>query len=213
MAVVYLDCPPSPEAVAALEVGDVVYLSGEIVVTGGLPEHKRIVEYLDRGEPLPIAMEGVFIHLPHMVEERPDGGYLIHYVNPTTSRRFDQWMPRLIRAFDLKIVGGKGGLGSEVAEAMAETGCAYLSLLGGGSPILSEAIKDVLQVEWKDFPPHFRLTRLRVENLGPLTVGIDARGVSRYQALEDEARQRLPEIMAQLAARREAAQAAGRTGN
>lgn len=208
MAVVHLNCPPSAEEVAGLQLGDLVYLSGEIVVTGGLPAHKRMIEYLDRGEPLPIAMDGVFIHLPHMVEQQADGHYLIHYVNPTTSRRFDDFMPRLIRAFDLKIVGGKGGLGPAAAQAMAETGCAYVSLLGGGSPILSEAIKDVLAVAWTDFPPHFRLARLRIENLGPLTVGIDARGVSRYQALEDEARSRLPAIMAQLASRRETAEAA-----
>lgn len=211
MAVVHLNCPPSADAVAALEVGDLVYLSGELVVTGGLPAHKRMIEYLDRGEPLPIAMDGVFIHLPHMVEQQPDGRYLIHYVNPTTSRRFDDYMPRLIRAFGLKIVGGKGGLGPAASEAMAEAGCAYVSLLGGGSPILSEAIKDVLAVAWTDFPPHFWLAKLRVENLGPLTVGIDARGVSRYQALEDQARERLPEIMARLASRREAAQAAPAT--
>jgi fumarate hydratase subunit beta len=210
MATVHLNCPPSAEAVAALQVGDLVYLSGEIVVTGGLPAHKRMIEHLDRGQALPIEMNGVFIHLPHMVEEKPGGAYVIHYVNPTTSRRFDAYMPRLIRAFGLRIIGGKGGLGPEVAEAMAETGCAYLSLLGGGSPILSEAIKAVLAVEWRDFPPHFRLTRLQVENLGPLTVGIDARGTSRYQVLEEEARARLPAIMTRLSVRREAARAAER---
>jgi fumarate hydratase subunit beta len=202
MAVVHLTCPPSAEAVAALKVGDLVYLSGEITVTGGLPAHKRMVEYLDNDRPLPIPMDGVFIHLPHMVEERPEGGYDIHYVNPTTSRRFDAYMPRFIRAFDLKIVGGKGGLGAEAVQAIAEKGCVYLSLLGGGSPILSEAIKDVLAVEWRDFPPHFRLSKMLVEELGPLTVGIDAHGHSVYQGLEDQARARLPAIMALLAQRR-----------
>ena len=206
MATVHLQCPPFAEAIAALEIGDLVYLSGEVVVTGGLPAHKRMIEYLDKDLPLPLAMDGVFVHLPHMIEERADGGYDIHYVNPTTSRRFDGYMPRLIRAFDLKIVGGKGGLGPDVTAAMEEKGCVYLSLLGGGSPILSEAIKEVLAVEWRDFPPHFRLSKMRVEKLGPLTVGIDARGTSIYQRLEDGARERLPAIMATLAQRRDAAE-------
>lgn len=206
MATVSLHSPPSAEDVAALRTGDLVYLSGEIVVTGGLPAHKRMMDYLDKDLPLPIQMGGVFIHLPHMIEERSDGGYDIHYVNPTTSRRFDSYMPRLIRAFDLKIVGGKGGLGPEPAKAMAEKGCVYLSLLGGGSPLLSEAIEEVVAVEWKDFPPHFRLSKMRVKNLGPLTVGIDARGHSIYQSLDEQARERLPQIMAKLAQRREAAE-------
>jgi fumarate hydratase subunit beta len=205
MATVHLSCPPSQAEIDALNVGDLVYLSGEIVATGGLPAHKRLIAHLESNTPLPMQMEGVFIHLPHMIEEKPDGGYDIHYVNPTTSRRFDQYMPHLIRALDLKVVGGKGGLGPQAVEAMAEKGCVYLSLLGGGSAILSSAIKEVLQVEWRDFPSHFRLSRMRVEELGPLTVGIDAHGNSIYDRLESAARARLPEIMAQLARRREAA--------
>jgi fumarate hydratase subunit beta len=85
---------------------------------------------------------------------------------------------------------------------MEERGCVYLSLLGGGSPMLSAAIKEVLQVEWHDFPSHFRLSRLRVEELGPLTVGIDAHGRSTYTELEEQARARLPDILKQLDKRR-----------
>ena len=72
MATIYLNCPPTADDVAALQTGDLVYLSGEIVVTGGLPAHKRMIDYLDKGLPLPLKMDGVFIHLPHMVEERAD---------------------------------------------------------------------------------------------------------------------------------------------
>jgi len=207
MATVHLSCPPPRAEIEKLAVGDLVYLTGEVIVTGGQPAHKRLIAHIQGGLPVPIDMSGVFIHLPHMIEERPDGdGYDIHYVNPTTSRRFDGYMPAIIRAFDLKIVGGKGGLGRDVVAAMRETGCAYLSLLGGGSAILSQAIKKVLQVEWRDFPPHFRLTKLYVEELGPLTVGIDAHGNSIYEQIETTARARLPEIMAHLAKRREAAE-------
>ena len=54
MATVYLQCPPSAADIAALRTGDLVYLSGEIVVTGGLPAHKRMMEYLDKDLPLPL---------------------------------------------------------------------------------------------------------------------------------------------------------------
>lgn len=204
MAIVHITCPPDPSVVMQLRAGDLVYLTGEVVVTGGLPAHKRMIEHIEQEKPLPLTMSGTFIHLPHMIEETTDG-YDIHYVNPTTSMRFDAYMPRLIRAFDLRIVGGKGGLGRATADAMQEKGCVYVSLLGGGSAILSAAIKEVLQVEWRDFPTHFRLSRLRVEEFGPLTVGIDAHGRSLYEELEHGARERLPEIMAQLARRRETA--------
>ena len=107
--------------------------------------------------------------------------------------------------------------GAAVASVVVSVVLTSLKFVGyyhtGSSAILSDAIHAVLAVEWRDFAPHFRLTRLRVENLGPLTVGIDARGQSRYQALEDEARSRLPAIMARLSTRRQAATAAKPQGN
>ena len=50
-------------------------------------------------------------------------------------------MPTFIRHFGLRAVGGKGGLDRACAEAMQEVGCVYLSFLGGGAPLLSDAIK------------------------------------------------------------------------
>jgi len=206
VAVHHLALPVTADDIDKLAAGDIVYLSGDITVTGGLPAHKRIIEYLDAGKPLPVPVTGTFMHLPHMVEPKADGsGYDIHYVNPTTSMRFDAFMPRLVKELGLRIVGGKGGLGPATAAAMQEAGCVYVSLLGGGSPILSAAIREVLQVEWHDFPSHFRLSRLRIEAFGPLTVGIDAHGNSLYADLAAQALDRIPAIMARLDERRRTA--------
>jgi len=49
------------------------------------------------------------------------------------------------------------------------------------------------------------VAKLRVEELGPLTVGIDARGTAIYQQLESAAHARLPQILSVLAERRNAA--------
>ena len=125
------------------------------------------------------------------------------YINPTTSTRFNPYMPRLIRSLKLRAVGGKGGLDAASARAMQETGCVYLSFPGGGCTLYSNAIREVMAVEWKDLLLHYRLTRLRVENLGPGTVGIDAAGHSLYDRLQVDAEQRLPQILAQLKAARE----------
>ena len=204
MAEYHLTLPPTAADVEQLRVGDLVYLSGEITVTGGLPAHKRIIEYLDAGKPLPLPVTGAFLHLPHMVE-KPEGAdrYTVHYVNPTTSMRFDSYMPRLVKELGLKIVGGKGGLGEQSVAALKEAGCVYVSLLGGGSPMLSAAINDVIDVAWNDFPSHFRLSRLRLDELGPLTVGIDAHGNSIYDDLAKQASERLPGILQTLRDRRE----------
>lgn len=203
MTMHHLTLPVRTEDIADIKVGDIVYLSGVLTGTGGLPTHKRIIEYLDAGRELPLLIDSTFLHLPHMVEEVPGSqDYTIHYVNPTTSMRFDALMPRLVKDLGLKITGGKGGLGPQSVAAMKQAGCIYVSLLGGGSPILSAAIREVLDVTWRDLPSHFRLSRLCVEDLGPLTVGIDMHGNSVYAMLADQARDRMPGVYAQLQRRR-----------
>jgi fumarate hydratase subunit beta len=123
-------------------------------------------------------------------------------MNPTTSTRFNALMPRLIRHFDLTAVGGKGGLDAASVAAMAEVGCVYLSFLGGGAPLHSSAITAVREVAYPDLVAHYRLVRLAVSGLGPVTVGIDAHGNSLFDSLQAQAQDRMAGILEALAASR-----------
>jgi fumarate hydratase subunit beta len=201
----HLSMPMSRADARSLAVGDLVTISGEIVITAGLPTHHRLVECAraEREWPRPLTGAG-FFHLGSCNVERPDGSLDILYMNPTTSTRFNPVMPELIRAFAPTAVGGKGGLDAACVAAMQDVGCVYLSFLGGGSALLSEAVREVVRVDWSDLIAHFRLVTLRVEGLGPLTVGIDAHGRSLYGDLSATAEARLPAIMADLARAREA---------
>jgi fumarate hydratase subunit beta len=181
-----------------------VYLSGELVITAGLPTHQRMLEYINAGKPLPIDLHnGTLLQFGgYSVEAQ--GQVKVVYMNPTTSTRFNPLMPTIIKSQQLRAVGGKGGLDATCAQAMRETGCVYLSFPGGGCTLFSEAIREVVAVEWRDLLLHYRLVKLRVENLGPGTVGIDAHGNSLYEGLQRTAESRLPAIMAQLNADRAA---------
>ena len=53
-----LQLPLTEAAVRSLALGDMVYLSGDIVITAGLPTHQRILEHIDGGKPLPIDLRG-----------------------------------------------------------------------------------------------------------------------------------------------------------
>ena len=202
-AVHHLTLPLGEAQVRKLQAGDLVYLSGELIMTAGLPTHQRMLDYVERGEPLPIDMTGEVLLQFGGYQREVEGRMQVVYINPTTSTRFNPYMPRLIRSLKLRAVGGKGGLNAASARAMQETGCVYLSFPGGGCTLYSNAIREVMAVEWKDLLLHYRLTRLRVENLGPGTVGIDAAGHSLYDRLQVDAEQRLPQILAQLKAARE----------
>ncbi len=191
--------PISAQQARALKVGDTVLIDGDIVVSAGLPTYERIAEYLREGRELPIDLaQGVLLHLGSYSRETPQGDLEVLYINPTTSTRFNPLMPGIIRGLGLHAVGGKGGLDAACAQAMKEAGCVYLSFPGGGSALLSEALRGVLQVAWPELITHYRLVKLRVEGLGPATVGIDAHGNSVYDDLKASSRDRLPQIFAEL---------------
>jgi fumarate hydratase subunit beta len=204
----HLQTPLSEAAVRKLATGDMVYLHGEVVLAAGLPTHQRIIEHLDSATALPIDLSGaVMLHFGSY--SREVGNQLeVLYMNPTTSTRFNPYMPRLIQTLGLRAVGGKGGLDSQSARAMREQGCVYLSFPGGGCTLYSNAIREVVTVAWRDLIFHYRLVKLRVEGLGPGTVAIDAHGNSLYDGLQAQAASRLPQILADLAASR----AGGGTG-
>lgn len=194
--------PASRDDVAGLQLGEMVTLSGPVVVTAGIPTHHRLLDFIHRGEDVPVNMnEAAFFHLGSYSQET-ESGFEILYMNPTTSTRFNSLMPELIRHFNLRCIGGKGGLDAECAKALGEVGGVYLSFLGGGAPIISSAIRKIRKVAWDDLISHYRLVELEVERLGPLTVAIDARGNSLYQNIDEDAAERRADILETLARRR-----------
>jgi fumarate hydratase subunit beta len=197
----HLQLPIGEDAVRSLKAGDTVHLTGEIVLAAGLLTHQRIVEYMEAGKALPVDLRGgAMMHLAGYSRE-VDGKCEVLYINPTTSTRFNDYMPGIIKGLGLRLTGGKGGLDARSVQAMKEAGCAYLSFLGGGSTLLTRSLKEVVSVNWTDLIFHYRLVQVKVEELGPATVGIDAHGNSLYESLTREAESKLPEILAGLGPR------------
>jgi fumarate hydratase subunit beta len=188
----HLKLPLSRTDVEGLELGEMVLVSGQATMTIGLPTHKRMLEHLEAGTPLPVDLrDGAFFHLSCFNRELPDGSHEALYLNPTTSTRYNAYMPRLVEGYGLRLVGGKGGLDRASVEALQRQGCAYLSFLGGGCTLLSQAIRRVVSVHWTDYISQFRLLTLELSELGPATVAIDAHGHSLYEQLHAQATQRL----------------------
>lgn len=193
----HLTLPLSRAEVENLELGEMVLVSGNVTVSIGLPTHKRMVEHLETRTPLPVDLaNGAFFHLSCYNRELPDGSHEALYLNPTTSTRYNQFMPRLIEGHGLRLVGGKGGLDAASVQAMQRQGCAYLSFLGGGCTLLSQGIQRVVAVHWTDYISQFRLLTLEVSGLSPATVAIDAHGNSLYEQLQARAKERVREMRA-----------------
>lgn len=195
----HLEYPFSLEQIQKLKLGDTVYVSGKIIISAGIPAYKRLVEYVKSVQELPVDIAGGALFHLGANTQKIDGQDKVLYINPTTSARFNPYMPTLIRELDLRLVGGKGGLDSGSVEAMQETGCVYLAFLGGGAPIYSRAVTSaVADIYWTDLVPHYRLTQLRAHQLGPLIVAIDAHGNSLYEQVEVNLEYKYPEILEKL---------------
>jgi len=198
-AVHELALPLDEHRVRALRVGELVCLSGRVTVSIGIPTHQRMAEAAVQGKPLPVDIRGgAFLHLSTYVREG-DGWCEPVYLNPSTSTRYNAWMPAIVRGLGPRIVGGKGGLNDESVATLQECGCVYLSFLGGGSPLLSRALRGVHSMHWTEYISQFRLLTLDVQSLGPATVAIDAQGQSIYQSVAARAQARMPDILAQMA--------------
>ena len=199
-----LRLPLSEADARSLVVGDQVRLTGPVTMSIGLPTHKRMAAMLERGEALPQDLRGgAFVHLSSFNRETADGFEAL-YLNPSTSTRYDESMPLIIRKSGVRVVGGKGGLSSECVGALKEAGCVYLSFLGGGCTLLSHAIRGVASVHWNEYISQFRLITLDVDGLAPATVAIDANGNSVYEQLKERANARMPEILARMKQARDA---------
>lgn len=171
-----LTTPVTKEMLAPLKAGDSVLLSG-VVYTARDAAHKRMMELLDAGKPLPFPVEGSAVYYVGPTPERP--GQIIGSAGPTTSGRMDAYSPRLL---DLgqAIMIGKGARNQAVKDAVVRNGAVYLAALGGAGALMAESVKQLEIICWEDLGCE-AVRRLEVENF-PLTVILDPHGGDLYQS-------------------------------
>ena len=170
-----LPTPLTAESVAGLSAGDRVLLSG-VIYTGRDAAHTRLLELIDRGEPLPMELRDQVIYFVGPCpapEGRPIGS-----AGPTTSYRMDPYSPRLIAATGLRGMIGKGNRSAEVIDAMKKFGVVYFAATGGAGALIAQRIKRCDLIAFPELGPE-AVNRLEVEEF-PAVVAIDARGQSLY---------------------------------
>ena len=171
-----LTTPVTREDLAPLRAGDTVLLSGA-VYTARDAAHQRMMELLDKGEPLPFPVEGSALYYVGPTPERP--GEVIGSAGPTTSGRMDAYSPRLL---DLgqAIMIGKGARNQSVKDAVVRNGAVYLAALGGAGALMAACVKELEVLCWEDLGCE-AVRRLEVEDM-PLTVILDSWGGDLYQS-------------------------------
>lgn len=170
-----IQTPLTSESAKALCSGDEVLLTG-FLYTGRDAAHKRMIELLDQGKPLPFELENQIIYYVGPCPASP--GRVIGSAGPTTSGRMDAYAPRLL-AKGLKGMIGKGLRDEGVVKSVIDHGAVYLGATGGAGALLASCIKSQEIVAFEDLGTE-AIRRLWVEDF-PCVVIIDAQGRNLYE--------------------------------
>lgn len=168
-----LKTPIQNQDLTKLKAGDIVSISGTII-TARDQAHKRILE-----QETPFPLEGSALFHAGPIIKKQDDKYEIVAVGPTTSMRMNPYQADVLDK-GVKIIIGKGGMDDTVQEALKRNKALYLVATGGCAALYVDKVKEVTDVNWLDLGVPEALWELKVENFGPLIVGMDANGNTLY---------------------------------
>jgi len=175
MARHYLTTPITPEQARAIRSGDEVYSTGTIY-TARDAAHKRMVEDLEAGRPLPFNPQGAVIYYVGPTPPKP--GQAVGSAGPTTSYRMDKYTPTMLRQ-GVKAVIGKGYRGPDVKAALVENGAVYLAATGGAGALLAKRIEKAEVIAYADLGTE-AVRRLTVKDFPTICIN-DAHGGDQYR--------------------------------
>lgn len=162
-----ISAPIEKEAARSLRAGDFVYIDGTIY-TARDAAHKRMIEALEKGETLPIDMDGTVIY--YMGPSPAREGRPIGSAGPTTASRMDKYTPTLLD-MGMGAMIGKGKRSPEVVDGIVRNGAVYLAAIGGAGALLSKCIRESEIVAYEDLGTE-AIRKLTVERF-PAIVVID----------------------------------------
>ena len=166
----------TPAEVASWKPGERLLLNGRIL-TGRDAAHKRIVDLLARGEPLPVDFTNRVIYYVGPVD--PVRGEAVGPAGPTTATRMDKFTEALLGRTGLIAMIGKAERGPEAIEAIRRHKAAYLIAVGGAAYLVSKAIRSARVVAFADLGME-AIYEFDVHDM-PVTVAVDANGDSVHQ--------------------------------
>lgn len=194
-----LTLPLSERDVTQLRVGDQVSLSG-IMLTARDAAHKFLIEHFIERQPAPEERElyekikndlrdGAIYHCGPIVRKTNDHWEFIA-AGPTTSIREEPYEARVIEAFQVRAIIGKGGMGPKTLDACKKFKAVYLHAVGGAATLLAQSVKEVMDVYKLDFGTPEALWKICVEEF-PAVVTMDSHGNSLHAQVEASSQEKL----------------------
>jgi fumarate hydratase class I len=192
-----LTIPISEEEILSLKAGDAAQISG-IATTGRDAAHKYMVETLIEGQrslssedqkmydELRSILNGGAIYHSGPIVRDDAGKWHIVSSGPTTSIRDEIYQDKVIEAFGVRVVIGKGGMGPRTLAACKKFKAVYLHGIGGAGVYNAATMVEVIDVFKKEefgLPEAF--WKIRFSNFTGI-VTMDAHGRSLHAELSED---------------------------
>ena len=183
MAEYHLTGPLTDSDVEKLNIGDIVYISGECFTC-----RSRLQKYIfDEKHTLPFSTEGrnILIHNGPIVVKENGKWKLVSFM-PTSSIRFEKWGAQSVEQWNLKMIVGKTTMGESTAQMMKEKKCVHVSPRSVSPNLWIDSI------EVQDVYLYDELGRIeaawffKMNELGPFIVDIDTKGRNLFDRLDEK---------------------------
>ncbi len=166
----------TPTDILTWQPGETLLLSGKML-TGRDAAHKKMVDMMAQGEPLPVDLKGRFIYYVGPVDPVRDEA--VGPAGPTTSTRMDKFTRTMLEKTGLLGMIGKAERGQVAIDAIKDHKAVYLMAVGGAAYLVSKAIKHAEVVAFAELGME-AIYEFDVEDM-PVTVAVDAGGTSVHQ--------------------------------
>ncbi|MBU0689850.1 MAG: fumarate hydratase [Gammaproteobacteria bacterium] len=176
----------TPADIAQWQPGETLLLSGKLL-TGRDAAHKRMVDMLAKGEPLPVDFKGRFIYYVGPVD--PVRDEVVGPAGPTTATRMDKFTETMLAQTGLIGMIGKAERGKVGLEAIKKHAAVYLMAVGGAAYLVAQAIKHAKVVAFADLGME-AIYEFEVQDM-PVTVAVDTQGRAVHEIGPAEWKQRI----------------------
>jgi L(+)-tartrate dehydratase beta subunit len=178
-----LSTTPTQKALAALRLGDIVYLDG-LIYTAREGVYMRALEQ-NANIPMELPRDSAAnFHCSPAAAIDPDGSYRVGAVTATASFRFSKWIGDWLARSGAKLIIGKGGMREQdYKDHFVPNGAIYLTTVGYGTgALLGRGVKRVRDVHWhEELGLAQAMWVLEADNMGPFIVESDLAGNSLFE--------------------------------
>jgi fumarate hydratase class I len=163
----------TPAEVQSWKAGDTLLLSGKML-TGRDAAHKKLVDLIEAGEPLPVDFTNRLIYYVGPVD--PVRDEVVGPAGPTTATRMDKFTRTMLETAGLAGMIGKAERGPVAIDAIRDNKAVSMIAVGGAAYLVAKAITNSTLLAFPELGME-AIYEFEVKDM-PVTVAVDSTGES-----------------------------------